>query len=475
MEKDIIFESAYAIRQHILKKELSPLEVARHFLAHIERTDRRFHFFLNITAENALKSAQLAEENLMKGHPLPLLGIPLAILDTLDMQGYPTTFGSLALKDRLALEDSFEIQVIKESGAIILGKINMSEFLFYPVPENLLKPRTLNPWDASLSAGNTAAAAAVASGCAPICIVGDIHASARVPSSFCGVFGLKSTRGKIPLIRKSLVPISEKNLYQKGPITRYVIDAALAMDGILNYSYGQHAMPPAKQNYIEAALNEEPLSYRLGWSPNLGFISVHPIVHQEMLKALKVMESLGHVVLPLDLEFDEGTLLHYQHILAADRLFPLLSLKRQHAHQPDHLCDYTQSWIHMGEQVTGMEYSLGLIHMEWIKSEIERLLEHLDFLVTPTVHTPPFPLSSAPKLPTNKQEIDPSLFYSAFTLPFNMSGHPAMNIPIGWTPEGHPIGMQVIGNYFSEDKMIQFAASLERVFRWPDKKPSNIH
>lgn len=472
-EEELAFYSGHQLRQLLINKQLSPVELTQLFLNRIERLNPTLHAFLKVTPEEALKAAKKAEEHIMKGQfHSPLLGIPIAITDTFHLKDYPTTFGSLLYKDDIAAEDSQEVKALKEAGAIILGKTNISEFLFYASAENRLMDPSCNPWNSRYSAGNSGTAAAVSAGLAPIGIAADMHAGTRMPSSFCGTFGLKPTRGRVPVVRKHLVPISEKKFYQKGPIARSVLDAAMTLD-VLIHQEGQAPLHHPTPDYIKAITQDTLRPLRIGWSSHLGFIPVQPDVLTTIEAALSKLEELGHTVEKTDLQLDEGTLMHYRHILAADRLLPLLSLKKRNSDYFNLLCDYTQNWLKTGERVTGMEYSVGLVHAEWLKDEINRVLNYYDLIITPTVCVSSFliPLSTFPQEAFGK-ELDMDLLFWAFMIPFSMSGHPAATIPCGITSEGFPIGMQVIGKYFSEDVLFQFAASLEKVFDWTSWRPA---
>lgn len=462
-EEELSFCSACKLRQMLMDKDISPSELCQFFIKRIESINPTLHAFHQITYDEAIEASKRVEEAIMRGEiGSPLLGIPIGVADLFDMKGYPTSFGSQVLVDDICEADSHGIGVLKKAGAVIIGKLNVSEFSLYPSLENRLHDPGCNPWNVKYSPGSLGNAAALAAGLVPITITSDMHAGIRVSSSFCGTFGLKTSRGLIPTIRKTLLPLSEKEFYQKGPMTRYVEDAALALD-----VFSQKVSTSVANDYYQKSLKRGLThSLRIGWSKDLGFVKIDQEVLGIVQKAIATLESLGHDVEEIDVGLDEGVLMHYKQIWAADRVIPLLSLKNKKANYWELFTDYTKKWMKYGEQVKGVEYSVSLVYTDWLKDHLNHLFSQYDLIITPTVPVPPF------KIPLkNHYRMDETeLFFWSFTIPFNMSGHPAVNIPCGTTRDGLPVGFQAASGYFKEALLLQFAASLEPVFNWTSKK-----
>ena len=463
---ELFFLPAYKLKELMISKQISPVELTKLFLDRIQQFNPLLHAFLHITADTAIEAAKNAEALLMRGGglSLPLFGVPITVMDNIHMKGVPTTYGSLLFKDAIPAEDSLLVARLKAAGAVILGKTNMSEFGLYPSTENRLSPPSCNPWNPAYSAGGGSggAASAVAAGLTPLAIAADINGGIRLPGSFCGVFGLKPTRGKIPFVHGSAVPPAERMLFHEGIITRSPKDTALALHVLAQVDAHDHESYFAKIA-TEWVKHDSLRKLRIGFSLDFGFIKVAPEVLTIFNQAKKHLLDAGHTVQEITLNLDQGILSQYCDVVSVDKYLGVLPVLSSQPESFTLFTDYMQWWMKRAKQVTGLHYSAAFMTFGWVADMIDNALKDCDILITPTVPVPPFLQSQFPQA-IEGQRIDPHVGLCAFTIPCNMSGHPALSIPCGMTKSGLPIGLQAIGKSYDDELLLQFGSICEALF-----------
>ena len=471
-DQSLAFNPAVKLISMLREKQVSSVELTRLYLDRIEAFDNRLHSYLTVDAENALSLAAKADKRLMSGNVVgPLDGLPISIKDLEITAGLKTTGGSQIFKDRIPKEDSVVVERIKSAGAVILGKTNTPEFGLLGVTYNLLGEHCRNPWNINKTSGGSSggAASALAAGLCPVSIGGDGGGSIRIPSSFCGVFGLKPTQGRVPKYGGAGLPIAANHLSQTGPISRSVADSALIMQIISGFD----ARDPS--GFIDEITHDtfSPAStangLRIGWSSDLGFAAVDSEVLNICQEATTSLKNAGCEIDNADIVLNEpfGPFRTLFSAMAYTAYSQLLE------NYPDQITDYAANCIENGASVTGADYAAALGYVDQIKSIFNSAFEKFDVIITPTLAVEAFdalgPLETVNEV--NGREVDPWWGYFPFTFPINLAGLPASSVPVGFSKNKLPIGLQIIGRPRDEKTVLSVSAALEQISPWADIKP----
>jgi aspartyl-tRNA(Asn)/glutamyl-tRNA(Gln) amidotransferase subunit A len=472
-DQSLAFEPAVNLILMLRKKEISSVDLTQLFLQRIEKLDGRLHSFLTVDAENAIAEANKAQNRLMSGDILgPLEGLPISIKDLEITKGLKTTGGSQIFKDRVPQEDSVVVERVKAAGAIILGKTNTPEFGLLGVTSNSLGEDCRNPWNINKTSGGSSggAASALAAGLCPVSIGGDGGGSIRIPSSFCGVFGLKPTQGRVPKYGGAGLPIAANHLSQTGPISRSVADSALIMEIVSGFDVRDPS------GFMDKITNDtfSPTStvdgLRIGWSSDLGFAAVDNEVLNICKKATNSLKNAGCEIDNADIVLNEP----FEPFRTLFSAMAYTAYSKLLENFPTHLTDYAANCIEHGASVTGAEYAAALGYVDQIKSIFNSAFERFDVIITPTLAVEAFdalgPLETVNEI--DGKEVDPWWGYFPFTFPINLAGLPASSVPAGFSKNKLPIGLQVIGRPRDERTVLSVSAALEKISPWADIKPT---
>ncbi|NGX42191.1 MAG: Acylamidase [Chlamydiae bacterium] len=460
--KELSTLPAYRIRELIRQKKVSPVEVTDFFLKRISKLNPELNALLYVNADNAKAYAAKREAMAQKGDfSKSLLGIPLVVSDVLNMKGIPTTFGSVLLKDNIVDEDHYEISLLKDAGAIILGKTNMAEFRLSFTTENRLTGPCRHPDFPKYSPGGGSAGGGVAveGGLAPLAISIDMGGSLRVNSSCCGLIGLTPTRGRVPNVRSHLLPFSEKMFYRKGIIARDVRDVAMVLDVLAQPDARDPLCCKTKSEQFEESVQSKQKEMKVAWCPKFHFLELDPEVSEVTTKAAKMLETLGHHVEEYQPKLSRDFVQHFLNIIGVDRYLLIMNLLNRKDQEPSILMDYSQEFLLHGDQITGGQYSLAVTYSDWMENAVNSLFETYDLLVLPTMTDLPYPVDEISLHECTLHDKDFRKIYGHTCL-FNMSGHPALTIPCGRSKTGLPIGLQLVGPHFSEGRLLSVANDL---------------
>lgn len=461
-DEKLAFLSVCQLQELIVNQVVSSVEVTKVYLARIEQYNPTYHAYLTVCKEEALKAAKEADAMVRKGSTTrPLLGVPIAICDTLDVQGVSTSMGSAVFVDRIAKTDCLEVGRLRDAGAVILGKTNCSEFNLSPWTENRLGDPCRNPCNVDYSPGGShgGAAVAVAAGLAAAALAADGTGATRLPSSYCGVMGFKATKERIPLVRRGPVPISKRKFYQAATVTRSAQDAARLLGVLAHPDPRDPSSLSDEDSNFEKAMKEELPRLKIGWSANLGFISQDENTLNPFLQTMETLKELDVSVQEEELEITQDVMMHFCNVLAADYYIPLVSVCGSDHTVADRFTQYVQRWLDMGRHVPGYAYSMGLVYRRWLRKRIDALFTDVDLLITPAVIGLPRLLDSPREKLTDNALL---LKQYAFTLPFNMTGHPAVVVSTGLSCNDVPIGMQIVAPYCREHSILQFVQKWEK-------------
>jgi aspartyl-tRNA(Asn)/glutamyl-tRNA(Gln) amidotransferase subunit A len=468
--EDICWMSATEMAPLIASRALSPVEATRSLLDRIEAVNPAINAYVTVVGDLAMDQARAAEEAVMLGRELgPLHGVPLAIKDTNYTKGVRTTLGSRLLEDFVPQEDSVNVHRLRKAGAIFLGKTNTPEFAGKAVTENLLFGVTRNPWDRERTVGGSSggAAAAVAAGLAPAGTASDGGGSIRIPASCCGVFGIKPQFGRIPNY-----PVFHlwEHLLHEGAVSRTVADAALMMDVMSGPHWGDRHSIPVKPASFRSSLTGDVRGMKVAWSPDLGFASVSAAVRAVCEAAVVKLSELGAIVEEVDLPFFRGLGANFSLCFSVE-LAAMLTTFGPFEEIQDKLHPIIAERAAKVQDLSAIDYLKATFQRRDLAAKLGEFLLGYDCLVTPTIGIPAWPIG----LPNvYVDEVDGKPVANAdwiLAFPFNMTGNPAASVPAGWTGEGLPVGLQIVGRSFDEASVFRASAALEEANPWATRRP----
>jgi aspartyl-tRNA(Asn)/glutamyl-tRNA(Gln) amidotransferase subunit A len=451
--------SATELRTRYLAGDLSPLEATEAILARMQQLDPVLHAFITPTPDIARDQARAAEARYRRGDTAPpLLGVPVSIKDLVWTKGVRTTSGALLKADFVPDADAPVVERLRDAGTVMLGKTSVPEVGWKAETTNRLIGSTYNPWRLDRAAGGSSggAAAAVAAGLGPIAQGSDGAGSIRVPSSFCGIFGLKPTFGTVPL----WPPSSTDTLSHIGPMTRTVADAALMLEAMAGPDRRDlHTAGRVPGRYSEG-LGDGIEGIRIAYSPDLGYVDVDPEVAAACADAVSVLGSAGaHVEEPGVAISDPWPIV--------DALWAT----SEAAEYPDGVGDVRDrldpgriAVLEAGLRMSGAQLAAAAAARHAHYRAVDSLFDQVDLLATPTVPVPAFEAGLDSPVRDGRQTS--YLGWTGFTYPFNLSGHPAATVPCGLTSEGLPVGLQLVGRMGEDALVLRAAAAFETLRPW---------
>jgi aspartyl-tRNA(Asn)/glutamyl-tRNA(Gln) amidotransferase subunit A len=463
---------ASALREQIAAKKVSPVELTDAVLARAEKLQPVLNCFITIAADQARAGARQAEDDVMQGKALGLLhGIPFAAKDLVNTAGVRTTFGSLHHDDNVPKEDAVAAARLKQAGAILFGKTTTPEFGHKALTDAPLFGRTRNAWSAERTCGGSSggAAVAVAAGIGPIGIATDGGGSTRIPAAANGMVGLKQSNGVIP---HSQVADAFGNYTYVTPMTRTVMDTALMLQAMA----GPHPSDPwsigiAPQDYIAAARPEGDLAgKRILFSATLGNTLVARDVRAAFEQALDRLKDLGAELVELAGDLPDMAPIwkvinhttwraRFDHLLRREdnRMSP--SLVRQ---------------VVQAAEWTGADYQHAMFQRTDLFRRVQAWFETADYLVTPTLSRSALPIDQDLFEPIRIDGVEAGELrtnWFPYTMPFNITGHPALTVCCGYDSDGLPIGLQFVGRFRDEASVLRAAALYEASEHWLDRWP----
>ncbi len=467
-------EQATAIREG----ELSPVEIADHYLDRIDRLNASTGAFYTVTADLAREQATVAEKLVAEsrragGDParLPALtGVPIPIKDLNMVAGVRATFGSTVLAENVATMDDYVVIELRKAGIVITGKTATPEFGLPCYTETKVGPPARTPWDLSRSAGGSSggAASAVAAGLAPAAQGSDGGGSIRIPSSVCGLFGLKPSRGRIS--NGPLMP-DLAGLGTDGPIARTVADAALLLDAMTcNYPGDMYTLPPlpAGESFLAHA-RTDPGKLKIGRS--IRNIVPGASVHEDCVAAYddasRLLADLGHDVEDVELPFESDAVPMFELLW-----YSMATLMPVPADQEADLLPLTRYLRERGAEVKAGELLFAQAFLQSVTRSAMAVLNRYDAFLTPTLASPPVPVGYFDEV-SPAENFERQKRFTPYTALYNISGQPAVNLPLHWNARGLPIGVMLAGRIGDEATLISLSAQLEAARPWRDRHPEN--
>jgi aspartyl-tRNA(Asn)/glutamyl-tRNA(Gln) amidotransferase subunit A len=455
--------------------EISPVDVVQAVSDRMDSVEPVLHAFCTPTLDLARQqAADLADRIAAGGEAGPLAGVPVGIKDLVATKGIRTAMGSRAYEAFVPDEDDIVVERLKAADAIIIGKTNVPEFGYSGVGHNPVFETTRNPWNPAMTPGGSSAGsgAAVAAGMGPIAVGSDGGGSVRIPSAHCGLFGMKASMGRVPLYpgcRDERYPgvSSWESLEHIGPMTRTVADSALMLSVMAGPDpRDRHTIPTSDVDWI-GCLSGDIQGLRVAFSPDLGYVAVDPAVREVVQNAVTVFEEdLGCHVEQADPGFDDPYAAFWGIVALDTDLRGMRRLAAENEMSP-HLVEFlARPW-------TAEDLTDAVMTRKAVNNKMWRFMADYDLLLTPTLTVPPFPVHMQGPEKVDGRMV-PSFQWLSFTLPINMTGQPAATVPAGWTQDGLPVGLQIVGRHLQDETVLRAAAAFEAAAPWHDRWPGLV-
>jgi len=447
--------------------ELSAVDVARHYLDRIHRLDPSVHAFVTVTEDLAMEQAQAADAALTEARRTrvslgPLYGVPVAVKDNTAVEDVRLTHGSAAFADLEADLDDHVVTRLKQGGLVILGKTQTPEFALPCYTENRLGPATANPWDPSRSPGGSSggSAAAVAAGLVPLAQGTDAGGSVRIPASACGLVGLKPSRGRV-----SNGPVGHEvtGLSTHGALARDAQDAAALLEVMSGVMPGDAIAAPAGTAYAE-----RPLRVVVMPEPMLPDLSAHPDALAAVEHTAKLLLELGHSVEELEMSPDDGVAEAF-----ADA-WSVVAARVQLEDEADEelLMPFTRFMRERGRAVSGERLHAALSTFAGIGQMMADLFfASYDVVLTPTLAQPPARIGEFTSASVEAANYDAMTAFMPYTPLYNITGLPAVSVPLWWNDAGLPIGTMIGGRYGDDATLLGLAGSLQSTAGQQARRP----
>jgi aspartyl-tRNA(Asn)/glutamyl-tRNA(Gln) amidotransferase subunit A len=461
MSPDLAYRSASELLALFRTKAASPVEVTRASLARIDALNPQLNAFCIVDAEGALRAARESEARWMRSAPLGLLdGVPVSIKDLLLTSGWPTLRGSRTVERNQAWdEDAPAVARLREHHAVVLGKTTTPEFGWKAVTDSPLTGITRNPWNPAKTPGGSSggAAVAVATGMGALAVGTDGGGSIRIPAAFTGIFGLKPSFGRVPAWPLSLFG----TVSHVGPMTRTVEDAALMLDVISEPDARDwFALPYDDRDYLDG-LNDDIAGMRMAFSPTLGAATVDTEVAEIVQRAVAAFSELGADV--VEAAPDLGDIASVERIhwwAGATRVVSSIAAERRAMLDPGLL-----RVAERGSAFSLADYLAAVEARGAIGAALKQFHARYPILLTPTL---PITAFDAGRLaPPHYGDVDGDwTVWAPFSYPFNLTQQPAASVPCGFTRDGLPVGLQIVGPMHGDRLVLRVARAFEKVRPW---------
>jgi amidase len=448
----------------IATRDLSPVELTRAVLDRIAALDGALHSYLTVTADLALRQARAAEQEIGRGtHRGPLHGVPIAVKDLCYTRGVRTTCASKILADWVPQFSATVVERLEAAGAVLLGKLGMTEFALSGYHPSISPP--VNPWAADRWPGASSSGSGVATA-ASLCFASlgsDTGGSIRFPSASCGIVGVKPTYGRVS--RYGVFPLGE-SLDHIGPMTRSVADAAVVLRAIAGFDPRDPTTRRAAVPDYLATLGDGVKGIRIGVDEKYGTEGVDPQVARAVLATRSVLADLGASIREVKVSgIHEATEVWYT----------LCAAETAAAHQrwyPSRADDYGptfRAFLADGVKVSGIDYAKAAAAREVLRRMLDDLMQEVDLLLCPSMASQPMPLGDFPPDAVLSREASAPLL--RHTAPFDLTGSPTISVPCGFSVEGLPISLQLVGRPDEEGLVMRAGHAYEQATKWHERRP----
>jgi amidase len=449
----------------VREREVSPVELVELYLERIERLDTAsdpvLGAFVTVRGDEALAEARQKADGPAEA---PFHGVPISLKDLDTTAGIRTTYSSQAFEDHVPDFDLAHVRRLKDAGFVVLGKTNTPEFGTTAFTDSPLNGPCRTPWDLTRNAGGSSggAAASVAAGLSPIAQGSDGGGSIRIPASCCGVFGIKASRGRVS--NAPFVP--GIGLGTTGPLARTTADAAAYLDLVAGYEWGDPFPLPAPERPFAAEIGADPGRLRIALTTTPPFDTpVDERCAAAARDAADLLTELGHEVEEATPDWGgAGVMDDFRPVWQVTPAFYPLS-------DPSVLTSLNQAFLQRAHEATSVEHAAAVGRLQLrARATVAFWADH-DLLLTPTLAMPPMPLGWETEPDDPWEQFDRAAAFTPFTAVFNVTGQPAVSLPLHWTDDGLPIGVQLVGPPLGEALLFRISSQLEAARPWADRRP----
>lgn len=461
---ELYFADLATLASRIRSRELSPVDLTRAILGRVAALDGQLHSFVTVLPDRALAAAARAETEIAAGHYRgPLHGIPIGVKDLCATRGVRTTCASVVLADWVPDHDAAVVERLEAAGAVIVGKLNLTEFALAGYHPDLPIPR--NPWNPNHHAGGSSSGSgvAVAAGLCIGAIGTDTGGSIRLPSSWNGTVGLKPTYGRVS--RFGVFPLG-MSLDHIGPMTRRVADAAAMLEALAGFDPRDPTSLRVPAPRCTADLGGGVRGLRLGIDDPYINDGCQPDVVDAIKRVAEVLRTQGADIVPVRLPPVDDVVYAWSPLCAAEALV---------AHRPTYPAragDYGtmfRTFLEFGANLTAADYAAAHVQRIEFAGALQGVFEHADVLICPGSFGPAPPANVVDPYAPFSAELAAFMRYSA---PFNFSGNPTLSVPCGFSPDGLPYGVQFVGRHLDEPTLCRVGHTYERATDWHTRHPS---
>ena len=464
---ELCYSSANELVRRIRTMELSPVEVVRNSLERIEDVNPKLNCFCFTCPEEALDKAHTAEQAVMSGDELgPLHGVPIAIKDLTPTKGKTTTLGSKVYADWAPDEDAQVVKDLIGAGAIMVGKTTTSEFAHSGFTHSPLWGVTRNPWNTDRTPGGSSggSGAAVASGCVPLAEGSDAGGSVRIPAAVCGTVGLKPSLGRIPM---TVLPTVYDNITHIGPLARTIDDAAIFLAATQG-PFELDIMSVGTPINVEVPVPSDVRGMKLALSEDMGFVAVEDDVLSNLHACADALRDAGAEVDVVDVRWDNSMVEAWEMVWAVWHA----AYFRQHLQDRRHdLSPAVVSLIEMGSEMSAVDFK----KTEFVRTKqwhkLCRIFETYDALLCPTCAMTAQPAENTDDMYGEQLSDGRYRHYEMAAAFNNVSQCPALSVPSGWSSDGLPTALQIVGHRFDDLTALLIGAAVENVRPWADRRP----
>jgi len=447
---------------------LSPVEVTQAYLERIDALNPTLNAFITVTGDQALADARRCEEEIRRGgYRGPLHGVPVALKDLYDTVGVPTTAASRIYADRVPDKDATAVARLRAAGVVLLGKTNLHEFAYGVTSDSSYFGPTRNPWDLERVSGGSSggSGAALAAGLCALATGTDTGGSIRIPAALCGVVGLKPTYGRVSCY--GVLPLSW-TLDHPGPMTRTVYEAAIMLTAMAGYDLRDPASVDVPVPNYTAGLRQDAGGLCVGVDPAWALTGIHDEVRAAFQAALEVLKDLGAEIVEVSVSgIEEGM----------DAALTILSAEATAVHEeflrtcPENYQPDVRARLEKGFPIRGIDYGRARRVGERLRRDFDLLFQHIDLFATPMCGIPA-PRIGQREVTIGGQTVPVMAPLTRYTRVFNLTGLPAISIPCGFSSEGLPIALQLVGRAWDEATVLRVAHAYEGATGWTRRRPA---
>jgi amidase len=460
---ELAFLSALEQARLVRSGEISSTELVQLSLERIDRLDRTLNAFVTVCADDALAAAASVDST---PGDAPFRGVPISVKDLTATAGVRTTYSSRAYANYVPDFDTAVVRRIREAGFVMVGKTNTPEFGTVAFTESDLNGATRNPWNPDLTPGGSSggAAAAVSAGLVPLAHATDGGGSIRIPASCCGLFGLKPSRGRV-----SNAPFGAlEGLSTAGPMARAVADAAAFLDLLSGYEPGDPWWAPPPERPFALTTRETPKRLRVAVTTTPPIDTpVDPECVRATMAAAEILAELGHDVREETPPWREPSL--FDLFLTVWQVGPAL-----HPVDETAMTALNRGLVESARATSAVEYARAVAQLQALARRIVSFWADVDVVLTPTLALPPIPIGWQEAVDGAIEQLHRNTEFTPFTAVANLTGQPAMSLPLHWSDDGLPIGVQIIGPPAGDALLLQLAAQIEAARPWTDRRPPDV-